>query len=59
MTLYEGFTWFNVAVLVVGSIAVFAVFMRQLPRIVQRRERVDEKREDPEPQSLDGRPGSE
>lgn len=37
MSAWELFTWFNVAVLGVGSVVVFVLFLRDLPRLVSRR----------------------
>lgn len=37
MSGWEIFTWFNVGVLVLGSVIVFAVFLRQVPQLMPRR----------------------
>ena len=34
MSGWEIFTWFNAGVLAVGSAVVFALFLRQLPRLL-------------------------
>jgi len=36
---WELFTWFNAAVLAVGSVIVFLLFLRQLPRLLGRDDR--------------------
>lgn len=38
MSGWELFTWFNAGVLAVGSVVVFALFLRQLPRLLGRRD---------------------
>ena len=34
MSSWEIFTWFNVGVLAVGSVAVFVLFLKRLPEIL-------------------------
>ena len=41
MSGWEWFTWFNAAVLAVGSVIVFALFMRQLPNLLPPRDSTD------------------
>ena len=39
MSLWEAFTWFNVGVLALGSVIVFALFLRQVGSLLPPRER--------------------
>lgn len=35
MSGWELFTWINVAILAIGSVTVFAAFLRELPRLLR------------------------
>lgn len=57
MSGWELFTWFNVGVLALGSLAVFGLFLRQLPVLLSPRSRDPETQraeaEDPTPSGKD------
>lgn len=49
MSAWELFTWFNVGVLALGSIVVFALFLRTLPELLGSRTEEQQQEQEKEP----------